>query len=384
MHTITNTVIRNESYYYNLRIPHEHVSTYGTAVRFKLGDVSDGRPNYIKPEDVEQIVKRLTPLIMGSFRTGSKLDYRAAAKSLKPKVTLLSDMLKEYLAIRDISERPMKLAVDALVAVAGDREISDYSREDVRAFLGYMQQRDVKTATVRRRLNSLSAIFNYSYAELDIDKRNPFTRVIIPKEGKDVTKRGSFTTEQLVEGYGLALTSGSTVKLLVPILGETGCRLAEIVGLRVEDVDLEDEVLHIRPNNKRRLKTTGSERSLPLAGHALDAVRLVMAKANGSDWLFPQYIKEDGCYATHASNALAKWTKRRWGMTAHSLRHTMRDRLRAAEVPLEAIDQLGGWSSVGGVGSRYGQGYSVEHLRQYMDRIAIRGRKVESSSNTTV
>ena len=238
MHTITNTVIRNDSYYYNLRIPHEHVSTYGTAVRFKLGDVSDGRPNYIKPEDVEQIVKRLTPLIMGSFRTGSKLDYRAAAKSLKPKVTLLSDMLKEYLSVRDISERPVRLAVDALVAVAGDREISDYTREDVRAFLGYMNQKGVKTATVRRRLNSLSAIFNYSYAELDIDKRNPFTRVIIPKEGKDVTKRGVFNTEQLIEGYQIALSSGSTVKLLMPILGETGCRLAEIVGLRVEDVDL--------------------------------------------------------------------------------------------------------------------------------------------------
>ena len=96
-----------------------------------------------------------------------------------------------------------------------------------------------------------------------------------------------------------------------------------------------------------------------------------MSKAGG-DWLFPQYIKEDGCYATYASNALNKWLKKDFdGLTAHSLRHTIRDRLRAAEVPLEAIDQLGGWSSVGGVGTRYGQGYSVGHLRQYMDRIAI-------------
>lgn len=372
MHTITNTVIRNGSYYYNLRIPKEHVSSHGTAVRFKLGDVSDGRPNYIKPEDVEQVVKRLTPLIYGSFRTGSKLDYRAVANNLKPKATLLSDMLQEYLSVRDISERPVRLAMDALVAVAGDRDVSDYSREDVRAFLGYMKQRGVKTATVRRRLNSLSPIFSYSYAELDIDRRNPFTRVIIPKEGADVTKRGSFTIEQLVEGYGLALTSGSTVKLLMPILGETGCRLAEIVGLRVEDVDLEDEVLHIRPNDKRRLKTTGSERSLPLVGHAFEAIRLVMGKSFDEEWVFPQYIKDDGCYATHASNALAKWTKRRWGMTAHSLRHTFRDRLRAAEVPLEAVDQLGGWSSVSNIGSRYGQGYSLEHLRQFIDSIQLK------------
>ena len=47
MHTITNTVIRNDSYYYNLRIPHEHVSTYGTAVRFKLGDLPPEAPSFI-------------------------------------------------------------------------------------------------------------------------------------------------------------------------------------------------------------------------------------------------------------------------------------------------------------------------------------------------
>ena len=140
----------------------------------------------------------------------------------------------------------------------------------------------------------------------------------------------------------------------------------------MEDVDLEDEVLHIRPNDKRRLKTTGSERSLPLVGHALEAIRLVMCKSFDEECVFPQYIKDDGCYATHASNALAKWTKRRWGMTGHSLRHTFRDRPRAAEVPLEAVDQLGGWSSVSNIGSRYGQGYSLKHLRQFIDSIQLK------------
>ena len=52
-------------------------------------------------------------------------------------------------------------------------------------------------------------------------------------------------------------------------------------------------------------------------------------------------------------------------------RHTFRDRFRAAEVPLKAINQLGGWSSISNIGSRYGQGYSVGQLRQYMDRVAI-------------
>ena len=47
------------------------------------------------------------------------------------------------------------------------------------------------------------------------------------------------------------------------------------------------------------------------------------------------------CYATHASNALNKWFEKDFGaMTAHSLSHTMRDRLRAVEWPMDMIDQL--------------------------------------------
>ena len=57
--------------------------------------------------------------------------------------------------------------------------------------------------------------------------------------------------------------------------------------------------------------------------------------------------------------------------TEHSLRHTFKDRLRAVETPLKALDQLGGWSSVKTIGSSYGRGYSLEHLRRYLDMIAI-------------
>ena len=59
----------------------------------------------------------------------------------------------------------------------------------------------------------------------------------------DAVKRGTFTTEQLIDGYQEAFASSSNVRLLFPLLGETGCRLAEIVGLRVEDIDLDKRIL---------------------------------------------------------------------------------------------------------------------------------------------
>ena len=237
--------------------------------------------------------------------------------------------------------------------------------------MDHLEIKGNKTATIRRRINSLSAIMNYAYSELDLDKRNPFTRLFIRNEGHDVFKRGTFSKEQLKQGYDTALASGSTVKLLMPILGETGCRLAEIVGLRLEDIDLENDLIHIRPNPARRLKNKTSERVLPLVGYARTAMVQAMSQAD-DEWLYPRYIKAGHCYATHASNALNKWLRRDFGgLTAHSLRHTFRDRLRAVECPMDMIDQIGGWRSVGGVGARYGQGYLFEQLERWCGLVSL-------------
>ena len=43
----------------------------------------------------------------------------------------------------------------------------------------------------------------------------------------------------------------------------------------------------------------------------------------------------------------------------HSFRHSMRDRLRAADVNPEIIDDICGWSSQS-VGQSYGDGYSLK------------------------
>ena len=55
--------------------------------------------------------------------------------------------------------------------------------------------------------------------------------------------------------------------------------------------------------------------------------------------------------------ALNKWLKRPLVIAACSFRHSMRDGLRAVNCPSEMIDQIGGWSEVGGEG--YGEGYSI-------------------------
>ena len=148
----------------------------------------------------------------------------------------------------------------------------------------------------------------------------------------------------------------------MPLLGETGCRLAEIVGLKLEDIDLENDLIHIRPNSARRLKNEEPENACAL-GWICQAGNGTSTEQADDTWLFPRYIKRGQCYATHASNAVNKWLKKDFdGLTAHCLRHTFRDRLRAVECPMDLIDQIGGWKSVSSIGNSYGEGYNLDQI----------------------
>lgn len=366
MSHIPYTITRAGTFFYNRRVPKHAVDAYGQFIRQALSK---------DPEEAQAYAERLSDVLEASWcrKTNiSPVDVSAVVESFKPRSFLLSEIAEEYLSLRKIDDTPPRVALDTFISLAGDREVSEYGREDAKLFVRHLTQRGNKTATIRRRITSLSAILNYAYSELDLDKRNPFTRLMIQGEGEDKHRRGVFTNEQLRAGYDKALSSGSTVKLLMPLLGETGCRLAEIVGLRLEDIDLEAELIHVRPNPARRLKTPNSTRALPLVGYAKLAMERATRQSDG-EWLFPRYIKDGTCKATHASNALNKWLKQDFaGLTAHSLRHTMRDRLRAVECPMELIDQIGGWKTVGGVGVNYGRGYSVSKVQDWLAKVNIR------------
>ena len=274
MSHIPYTLCRSGTYYYNRRVPKHAVKAYGPFIRQALSKC---------PEEAEAYAKRLGNVLEGSWSNTTSIqpvDIPTILSSFKPRSFQLSEIAEEYLSLRAIDEKPPRVALSGFISLAGDRDVSQYTREDAKLFVRHLEMKGNKTATIRRRINSLSAILNYAYAELDLDKRNPFSRLFIKGEGEDSHKRGTFTNEQLKWGYDKALASGSQIKLLMPLLGETGCRLAEIVGLKLEDIDLENDLIHIRPNSARRLKTRSSQRPLPLVGYAKLAIEQTFKQAD--------------------------------------------------------------------------------------------------------
>jgi integrase len=127
-------------------------------------------------------------------------------------------------------------------------------------------------------------------------------------------------------------------------------------GLLKSDINLSADMPYIslKPHRCRPLKTSGSQRDIPLIGDSLWAAQRLSEAFPESLFAFPRYNKKDVTNSNSASAALNKWLRQYVpeGCTMHSFRHSMRDRLRAIECQSEIIDRIGGWTSEG-VGQVY-------------------------------
>ncbi len=204
--------------------------------------------------------------------------------------TSLREITGEYVDLRSLNPKPLKETLDCLFGIVGEKPVEAYTRQDARKFVE-VYGRKVKTTSVRRRLNSLNAVFNYAIYELDLPHRNPFARIIIKGEGKDATPREPFSVVELKTLYKQSISFGK-LRLILPILGETGCRLSEVLGLMKQDVIHTEGllVINIRENDCRGLKTENSKRSLPIVSDsATKALQKLLEAKTDSPYLFPRY-----------------------------------------------------------------------------------------------
>ena len=165
------------------------------------------------------------------------------------------------------------------------------------------------------------------------------------------------------------------IRWLVALVSDTGMRLAEAAGLSVSDFNLQGDIpfVEVRPHPWRSLKTSASQRVIPLTGMALWAVNRILQEAGTSNHAFPRYNNGSRTSANSASAAINKWLRNYVpeGCTMHSFRHSMRDRLRAVQCPSDIADQIGGWAT-DGVGQGYGSGYPIDVLNHWTEHTVIK------------
>jgi integrase len=298
---------------------------------------------------------------------------------------LLSDARDAYLANHPKGERPkfaqsINFAIDQVIDAVGDLPLQSYRRADANKVRDFLLARNTKTTTVRRRLNDIVSVVNAGLVEFDLQKvtGNPFEKLRIPNEALDATEREGFTEAELAIFGPACIKEDDDIRHIAALQADTGARLGEIVGLRMGDVILDDEVPHIDirpfPELGRTLKNAQSQRKVPLLGLALwaarNALRAAQDDGRATGWLFPRYAADHNIKSTHASNTINKWigTTLKIDKTTHSFRHAMQTRLKHAGVPKDIRDAIGGWGTRS-IGEGYGERFLLRQLREQLAKV---------------
>jgi len=290
---------------------------------------------------------------------------------------LLLDAVEMYLNAKGKTDktfiRTARRNAAYVAKVLGNRPITSYATSEAAKFRDWCFDQGMSLNTVKRVFTAVRSIINLTMREYGIKGTNAFSGTFMP-DRPDSSPRQPIPDEILRIIQRHCQSTDDEARWLVALISDTGKRLAEAAGLAKDDIHFNEDTpfVNIRPHPWRRLKTIGSQRKVPLVGCSLWAAKQAY-KASNSAFLFPRYCDGLRCKSNSASAALNKWLKQVVGSekyVLHSLRHSMRDRLRSVSCPSDMIDQIGGWSS-DKIGEGYGNGYSISQLSGVLRRVII-------------
>lgn len=295
--------------------------------------------------------------------------------SLPPKVFSLETAYELYAAYKDADSnrnlqkylnRSKADLVNTLGKVAfSETPMTKLTRTQALAYRDALLDR-VRPASVERYVTTVKAVINHSIDELGLQMNNPFNRLKVKGAAASAGDRQSLSETDVIAVRGAI--SSEDLKALYEALAATGARLSEVCGMEVGDMNPLERAIHIRPNSIRKLKTSSSERIIPLPDVAYDLLCKLTHGREGDEPLFVRYGRPNG--NTAASAALMKSvrkviTEKKKGV--HSLRHRKADQLRQIEAPDELRKVILGHSNRE-VAARYGDGYSLEVLRKWLSK----------------
>jgi integrase len=217
-----------------------------------------------------------------------------------------------------------------------------------------------RRSTVRTLLSSLRAAVNAAGPEHQL--ANPFlTRRLhkyLPRALHQPTIRRHHSAAEIARVLLIADQEAPASwkarrrQCLLYLAAFTGARAREILGALVEDLDLVEGVIHIRPNERRPLKTDASNRDIPLPGPALSIARQWLTRSDRSSrWLLPHQGLHGpwfhGATRNKPLNEIKALGKRAGleGLTLLSLRHSFATAADHRQIGPKALQDLLGHSS---------------------------------------
>lgn len=218
------------------------------------------------------------------------------------------------------------------------RDPWDATTQECRAFLAFLKpsNSNVSINNNRRNMNSYFAFLE----DEDVIDKSPMRKIHHVKEEKLVKK--PFTDEELER----LNESASTLKekAVIAFLSTTACRVGELVGVKIEDVDMQErEVKVLGKGGKERVTFFDAKTKLALESYLAD-------RNDDCPYLFVNSNSRDkhACTTGSIERIVANVGKRAHVDNAHPhrFRRTVATRAIDRGMPIEQVKELLGHSQI--------------------------------------
>ncbi len=228
-----------------------------------------------------------------------------------------------------------------------NKKINEINNSDLKEYVKYLNKENLNEKSISRNISCLKSFYKFLVIEKYINN-NPSDSVAMPKLKRNLPK--ILTEEEVLLLLDINLSDAFSYrnKAMLELMYATGLRVSELVNLRLQDIDLNEDIV-------RTFGKGSKERVIPFGDYACEYLekyiyeyRGLMLKGKPSEYLFlnnhGNKMTRQGLFKIIKKIAKEKGINK--DLSPHTLRHSFASHLLKYGADLRTIQELLGHSDI--------------------------------------